>query len=604
MTEALHPDHLQLGHLVGPWHIVQVLGLGGSSRVFKVERDGRPYSMKMALRPLSGSWEELSAEQYVEEKSIYRRLAREAATLFTYSSHPNLLRVYAVDFWPNPNNGYPFIVTDFIEGDTWHQWRWRKSPHSVGLVDTFCDVVRTVGVLHRRGVYHRDLKAENILIRRKDGRPFLIDFGTVRLPGALTQTMGVPEGVMHLLPPELIAYTRTGAWKRGEPFQGGAAADLYGLGVLLYQGLTDMHPFNPELPDDELVVAIATVPPEPPHLLNPLAPLSLSHIAMKLLEKRPEARYPDTEALLQALGEAARDRKSPSWKVPLTPPSEQGRPEVSSENQAAPRDHYPEATPEVQEVSTGIEEARLSENAQPRDEAQEDAPPTMHSTWRGRWLIAVLAGLLLLVGAIGLLSGPALLAPSPTAALGASAPAQREAPPMPTTPQDSAITTRSTSFSSLLAAWLCAATGLGCPAAQVKPEPEECPEETNRVMFRELKISVGSPLVAEISQPGAQSERGVYRDGPLVGRISYGDGLLVEGTLLYGTLWTGPGIYQFGREAVIGRFTSAVLPDGRKYSVCIVLGSQDGRVPKLPGSKPGAVHLQRTLPVSAVWDWP
>ncbi|HEX8826326.1 MAG TPA: protein kinase, partial [Archangium sp.] len=268
-TEPLHPDHLQPGDTVGPWRIVQVLGRGGSSRVFKVEREGRPYSMKMALLPISDSQEELSEDERVQEAHVYRRLAREAATLFTYSSHPNLLRVYAVDFWPNPIKGYPFIVMDFVDGDTWHEWRWRKPSHAVGLVDTFSDVVRTVGMLHARGVYHRDLKADNLLIRREDGRPFLIDFGTVRLPKTLTKTLGVPDGVLHLLPPELIAYTRRDAWKRGEPFQGGVAADLYALGVLLYQALTDMNPFNPELPDEELVAAIATVPPTAPHVLNP-----------------------------------------------------------------------------------------------------------------------------------------------------------------------------------------------------------------------------------------------------------------------------------------------------------------------------------------------
>uniref|UniRef100_UPI00286A504A serine/threonine protein kinase n=1 Tax=Archangium sp. TaxID=1872627 RepID=UPI00286A504A len=224
MTDALHPDHLRLGDKIGPWRIVRVLGRGGSSRVFKVERDGYPYTLKMALRPLSEFKEGLSEEQYAEDMSAYRQLAREAAALFTYSSHPSLLRLYAVDFWPNPHRGYAFLVTDYVDGDTWHEWRWRKPSHAAGLVDTFSDVVRAVGVLHARGVYHRDLKAENLLIRRSDGRPFLIDFGTVRLPGALTQTMGVPDGALHLLPPELIAYTRTKAHERGEPFHGGVPA--------------------------------------------------------------------------------------------------------------------------------------------------------------------------------------------------------------------------------------------------------------------------------------------------------------------------------------------------------------------------------------------
>jgi serine/threonine-protein kinase len=411
-TEALHPDQLNPGDSVGPWCIVQVLGRGGSSRVFKVERDGRPYSMKMALRPLTDSPEDLPEEEYVEEKSAYRRLAREAAALFTYSSHPNLLHVYAVDFWPNPTKGYPFLVTDFVDGDTWHQWRWRNPPHAAGLVDTFSSVVRTVGVLHARGVYHRDLKAENILIRREDGRPFLIDFGTVRLPGALTQTLGIPEGVLHLLPPELLAYTRSEAWMRGEPFHGGPAADLYALGVLLYQALTDLHPFNPELPDKELVAAIATVPPTAPHLLNPLAPPSLSAITLRLLEKKPEARYPSAEAQLQALEQAAEhERKSPAWKEPLTPPDDSAGPEPETQVQQG------DAAPEARAAPS-------PDNAPPGEDTRHEALPSARRTWLGRWLIALLAGLLIL-GAFGLLLGRATLVPSSVAAPGTSAPTQR-----------------------------------------------------------------------------------------------------------------------------------------------------------------------------------
>jgi serine/threonine-protein kinase len=590
-TEALHPDHLQPGHAVGPWRIAQVLGLGGSSRVFKVERDGHPYSMKMALRPLSGSWEELSAEQYVEEKSVYRRLAREAATLFTYSSHPNLLRVYAVDFWPNPTRGYPFLVTDFVDGDDWHQWRWRKSPHATRLVDTFCDVVRTVGVLHRRGVYHRDLKAENLLIRRKDGRPFLIDFGTVRLPGALTQTMGIPEGALHLLPPELIAYTRTEAWKRGEPFQGGVAADLYALGVLLYQGLTDLHPFNPELPDKELVAVIATVPPEPPHLLNPLAPRALSDISMKLLEKRPEDRYPSTRALLQALETAAeQERTTPAWKVPLV---------VAAGSPSAPAPGE-EAAPPAPPAPPPQEETRAEAPRGPP--AGPGRPPRARRYLRLLVSLSVL-GLALWLACLTLVTPPEALLPG-------SGRSEKGSPPVSTPARSTPL--------NLLTAWLCAVTGLGCPAAQVKPpEPADCPPEATEAMFRELKIDMDSPLraVVDINQPlppddmlNDMTAYGVYQDGPIISRITEGDGNLPEGTLLHGYLWTGPGIYEDAGSrklpAVMGRYTQAVLPDGRKYPVCIVLGSFDGRVPKEERSTAGAAVIGRELPVSVVERWP
>ncbi len=584
MADAQHPDQLQTGDSVGPWHIVQVVGRGGTSRVFKVERDGRPYSMKMALLPLTHCQQALPEEEAVEEKVSYRRLGREAAALFTYASHPNLLRVYAVDFWPSPTRGYPFIVTDFIEGDTWHLWRWRKPRHAAELVDAFSGVVRTVGVLHARGVYHRDLKADNIIIRREDGRPFLIDFGTVRLPGALTKTLGLPEGVLHLVPPELLAYVRAEAWNREEPFQGDVAADLYALGVLLYQALTDLNPFNPELPDKELVAAIATVPPAAPHLLNPLAPRSLSDIAMKLLEKKPEDRYPDTQALLQVLEKAAgQEASSPAWQEPLT----------------APRSPA--------EVPLEEEKTLVAQQSQAAPEVEGGPPlPRARGSQRGRWLAALLAGLLLV--ATALLSGRALLAPSPAAAPDAPAPSQTGTPPMSTPPQES-----TSPLSGMLTVWLCAATSLGCPAAQVRPAPPEpaaCPEEARRVMFEELKLHRGGSylVLIDINQPGVIQDDGTYRDGPLVGRVRHLETSspgLPGGTLLFGQLWTGPGIKnQIGEESVIGRYTHALLPDGRKVPVCIVLGGPDGRWYKEPGSTADVAVLPRELPVSAVWDWP
>ncbi|HEX5744669.1 MAG TPA: serine/threonine-protein kinase [Archangium sp.] len=601
-TEAQHPDHLQPGHSVGPWRIVEVLGRGGSSRVFKVERDGQPYSMKMALLPLTQSTEELTEEQYVEETSVYRRLAREAATLFTYSSHPNLLRVYAVDFWPHPTKGYPFIITDFIDGETWHQRRWRKPPHAIEVVNIFSSVVRTVGVLHARGVLHRDLKAENILIRRKDGRPFVIDFGTARIPGALTKTLGLPEGVLHLVPPELLAYTRTEAWKRGEPFQGGVPVDLYALGVLLYQALTDRHPFDPELPDKELLAAIAAVPPAAPHLLNPLVPRSLSDIAMKLLEKRPEDRYPNTEALLEALEQAIeKQRKSPAWKVPLTAPD--------SPAEALSKQTEQEQVAQPQQAAPAGEAAPPPEDTRPPEGAREDAPAQERRTWRvGR---LALVGLLLLAGLLlaSWLVRSTLAPPHMPESIASGSPEKGSAPVPPlTTPQDSTPSNRSRF--GVLTVWLCTAAGLGCPAAQVRPEPEDCPAEARHNMFEVLKLNEGMELqaIVDIHQPGGPWEDGTYRDGPIVGRVVQRDWSPPElpgGTLLYGRLWTGPGIQnRNGEEAVLGRYTEALLPDGRRLPVCIVLGGPEGRWHKLPGSEPGAVRLELELPVAAVWRWP
>jgi len=185
--------------------------------------------------------------------------------------------------------------------------------------------------------------------------------------------------------------------------------------------------------------------------------------------------------------------------------------------------------------------------------------------------------------------------------------------PHPTHAQDSAVSPRSSSLPSLLAAWLCAASGLGCPAAQVRPdrpEVEECPAEAQHAMFEELKLNPGKfqVTILDIHQPGGTQELGIYQDGPIIGRVvqdATTDPALPGGTLLYGQLWTGPGIQnEAGKESVIGRYTQALLPDGRMLPVCLVVGSSKGRWAKLPGSKPGAAVLPRTVFLAVVRRWP
>ncbi|RKH49980.1 serine/threonine protein kinase [Corallococcus sp. AB049A] len=314
MTTPLHPDQLEVGHHVGPWRIVGTLGAGGFGRVFKVERGGNVYALKLALRP---------ANQHAsDEEDVNGRLSREVAALLACAPHPNLPRVHAVDRWPDPPDGYFFHVTDFVDGETFHEWRWRVKPSAAHLLTVYTEVVRVVADLHRRGVHHRDLKADNLLIRRLDERPILIDLGTARIPGASTLTVGVAPASPHLLPPECVAFLREGSWKSGANFDAGIPGDLYALGALLYESLTDGYAFDPRLPYERLLPAIETVVPRAPKDINPKVPSSLSDIAMRLLSKRPEDRYSGTETLLQALWDAAKDKRHADWKISLDVPAD------------------------------------------------------------------------------------------------------------------------------------------------------------------------------------------------------------------------------------------------------------------------------------------
>jgi hypothetical protein len=113
-------------------------------------------------------------------------------------------------------------------------------------------------------------------------------------------------------------------------------------------------------------------------------------------------------------------------------------------------------------------------------------------------------------------------------------------------------------------------------------------------------------VIIDINQPGTQQQEGIYRPGPIIGRVvKYGwTGPLPDGTLLYGQLWT-EGLIKEGKEAVMGRYTEALLPDGRRVPICFVLWVDwTGLIKKDEGSKPGEARLPRELPAEPVTFWP
>lgn len=582
-TDAFHPDHLRPGNMVGPWRILESLGSGAMGHVFKVELDGEVFALKMAVRPAAG-------EVPPGDEDIDRRMGHEGSFLLAYGSAPGVLRAVEVSRWPNPR-GYRYIVTDLVDGETFHEWRWRTLPSAAKLLDVFTDLVRTLAALHGRGVHHRDLKASNVLVRREDERTVLIDFGSVHLPGAVTLTQGLPPGTPYALPPEAIAFVSGETWKTGARFNGGAPGDLYAAGVLLYEALTDCHPFDPVLPVPELMAAIQTRLPPAPHELNPGVPRALSNIAMHLLAKTPDTRFPSAEALLQALWDARKEAKTHAWRVPLPLPPE-GTTRTRRRHEARPAE-FEEPT---EEEAPPAASRQQPEAASPRrwwaPELFFKARVVLMLLWAFtprpvRWL-ALGLGLLLASGLAWTTLAPSL---------------QKGSDP---------VSSPLRTGYARLAAMLCAATAVGCPGAQVKPpQSEDCPEEARRAMFEVLKLTEGSDIQAiiDVGQPGREGEDGTYRDGPIVGQVQefYGaeDPGLPRGTLLYGRLWTGPGILWRGEAGVVARYTEARFPDGRTFPVCLTLGlPHEAGLFVLPGSKPGAVKLPRAFRIAPVYRWP
>ena len=290
MTSPLHPDLLQPGDAVRHYRVVRRLGAGGFSTVLLVGHEGREYTMKIASRPSSKE----------DETRTDERAFREAVALGHFR-HPNLPEVRELGRWPDLESGFFFVVTDYIPGCTFNQWRWKTQAPLHRLVRKLAEVARVLADSHERGVVHRDLKADNVLVRDGDERPFLTDFGSVYLPGAYTLTEVLPPSTFHNMPPECAAFLLGGAWESGAHLPATPAMDLYAFGALLYEALTDCHPFNPRLPKEELALAIELLPPAPPLRLDSRVPPGLNELTLRLLAKKPEQRPPSALAVHEEL---------------------------------------------------------------------------------------------------------------------------------------------------------------------------------------------------------------------------------------------------------------------------------------------------------------
>ncbi|KFE64399.1 serine/threonine protein kinase [Hyalangium minutum] len=600
-TETFHPDHLKPGDMVGTWRIVESLGSGTFGHAFKAERDGAFFTLKMAVRPAPELPQETS-EKTLEERQVDGRMYHEAAILMANTSHPGLPHLREVGRWPHSTKDYFYFVTDFVPGGPFHAWRAQVRPTAAQLVDVFIEVVRAVARLHRRGVLIRDFKSEHVIINPEDNKPVLVDLGSAWLPGGSTLTVGLAPGTPHALPPECIAFIRQGAWREGARFNADATGDLYQVGVFMYEALTDGWPFNPRLTKDELLVAIETVVPRAPHHINPEVPESLSRITLKLLEKRPEDRYPSAEALLQALWEAAKERSTPAWKVPVELPPEGPAPatlEELEERRLQKREAERRAQeaqkepPEELSREQAVEQLSfLTREIHGQLQLADEEAARRKRRWRriGGGAGALLLGLVLFV------AWQVWRTPVP-----ASPAVSEKGNPFVSTVRNSRPV-RAT------IAWLCTTFSVGCAAPQVRPMSEACPQEALRSMD-ERRLFSGAHSVAvviDINQPGWASQQGVYRPGPIVSKVVKGvfdSNPLPEGTLLYGQLWT-EGLTKEGEPAVMGRYTEVLLPDGVRFPVCFVLADPHTGLFKTFESKPGEVILPRESSAFPVRYWP
>jgi serine/threonine-protein kinase len=264
----------------GRYRAQRRLGSGGMAEVWCAEDEvlGR----RVALKLMGGRFAESP-----EFRERFRREAQAAAGL----AHPNIVGIFDRSEW----DGTPYIAMELVDGKTLKELVLERGPLPPEIaVDLTEQILRALGYAHRRGIVHRDIKPQNVIIDR-EGQAKVADFGIARAgdTSEMTQT-GAIVGTVQYLSPEQA---------EGHPVD--RRADLYSVGIVLYELLTGQVPFDGEAP---ISIAIKQINerPVPPRQLEPRIPPALEAVVLRALEKDPARRFQTAEEFLAALRAPAR----------------------------------------------------------------------------------------------------------------------------------------------------------------------------------------------------------------------------------------------------------------------------------------------------------
>ncbi len=288
-----HAGRASIGN--GRYELREPIATGGMATVYKAwdTRVERVVAVKV-LRSLA------KTDRSAIER--FRREAHAAARL----SHPNAVTIY--DFLEE--QGEHYLIMEYVDGINLKQYLAQKGTiPPAEAVEITCQVCSVLQVAHTQGFIHRDIKPQNIMIA-KDGQAKLTDFGIVRVMEAAGLTnSGIVLGTADYLAPEQA---------RGEPLS--PASDLYSLGVVLYEMLAGRPPFIGTSAVQVAMQHVNNVPP-PPSKYNPNIPKPLELVIKKALQKEPERRYPDAEAMRKALRESLKKSLEEGTTIPGSLPA-------------------------------------------------------------------------------------------------------------------------------------------------------------------------------------------------------------------------------------------------------------------------------------------
>jgi serine/threonine-protein kinase len=410
----------------GKYQIIDKIGSGGMAVVYRVKHlaFGEIFAIKIVGQLIADNEEFL--KRFKTEAVVTRKL-----------HHPNAVRVDDLD---TTEDGRPFILMEYVEGRSLRAVVQEQGTlpmtRALPIARQVCGAL---GAAHALGIVHRDIKPDNILlVPQKDGtdQAKVLDFGIAKVrEGTLdvgegytpTQT-GVVVGTPQYISPEQAL------GMRGDDIDG--RADIYSLGVVLYEMLTGDLPFHSDTPMGIILHHIQT-PPRPPRDARPdlNIPQTLNDVLMKALAKDPGRRFQTADEFLQALNRGhdagltgLRPAPIASTAVAPVPPAAAGRPAAPAPAARAPRP--PDRRPPARgDASAVLQASQYRMSAPPRVEPIHVGGGGSSLPSRGVLTIAAFAALA--IGFALMLPSPKPRAPRPAKTSTEAAPAGEGVAPAP-----------------------------------------------------------------------------------------------------------------------------------------------------------------------------
>jgi eukaryotic-like serine/threonine-protein kinase len=266
--------HLVIGNRIGPYEIVGVLGAGGMGEVYRA-RDTR-LDRAVAIKVLP--------ERVARDPAFRDRFEREARTISRVND-PRICTIHDV----GEAEGVAFIVMELVEGEALRDWiRRHPRPDVASITRIATEVAHALAAAHASGIVHRDIKPDNVMVR-PDGTVKVLDFGVAKLTARSELEEFATRGP-DTAPGMVVGTTEYMAPEQARGTNVDARADVFSLGVMLYEMLAGQSPFRGATATDTLVAILQHDPP-PITVHRPEAATGLSRVVATCLEKSPERRY-------------------------------------------------------------------------------------------------------------------------------------------------------------------------------------------------------------------------------------------------------------------------------------------------------------------------